>query len=461
MNSPEDKASFIITISDSHVLEKKYILHIFFHDFLNVEYSIDVSETIDGYYVEGKDEKFLLPDIFFKKVFKKDLEKEPEVHEIMYGRSRDEKLPAWFTTEDQASYLLKADIIGMAFFLLSGYADIKYSKRDDLERDIGNSSFVVRKLLIDRPIIQEWFLVLGELLLPKKDFQNLKNRKFSLSVTHDVDQPYEYLAYNSQRFLKRIVGDLLRRRSLQIAITRLQGYINKLRKRYKRDPYNNFQELIELLEKYGVKSSFFFVASDNKHPQDVKYKIEHPAISEILKFVNEKGHKIGIHPSFFTFRNPEKLKEEIQRLSKVLGDLDIDQSVISSRKHYLRWDWLQTPLILSEAGITDDYTVGYPDRTGFRVGVTFPYSAFCWNSKKALPLKIHPLCVMECSLTHKRYMGLTYNEAELKVSEYADLIKKIGGEYVVLWHNHVLINKEELNLFSKVLDTAYTRSDIT
>lgn len=456
---------FKVISSPGFYLEKQYVFDVLIRDCFGKEYEFLVEEKLKSFEIFFNENKVTIPDIFFSSYYEK-TEQEPEVRNYKTGSeiSYLKELSGWFGQDEEDVNSLNTfpiDIIGMAFFLLSGYADIKYSKRDDLERDIGNSSFVVRKSLIDRPIIQEWFLVLAEALLSEKDFQNLKNRKFNLSVTHDVDQPYEYLSYTPQRFLKRIIGDFFKRRSFKKAAVRLKGYTNKLRKRYKRDPYNNFQELTELLDKYRVKSTFFFVASDNKHPQDVKYIIEHPAISEILKLVDDKGHKIGIHPSFFTLRNPEILKEEIHRLSQVLADLEIDQAIISSRKHYLRWDWLHTPFILNEAGITDDYTVGYPDRTGFRVGVAFPYSAFCWNTKKALPLKLHPLCVMECSLTHERYMGLTYNEAELKVSEYADLLKNLGGEYVVLWHNHVLINKEELNLFSKILDISYAHSDVT
>ena len=45
----------------------------------------------------------------------------------------------------------------MAFFLLSGYADIYFSKKDKFGRNVGESSFIVQNDLIDRPIIQEWF----------------------------------------------------------------------------------------------------------------------------------------------------------------------------------------------------------------------------------------------------------------------------------------------------------------
>ena len=67
-----------------------------------------------------------------------------------------------------------------------------------------------------------------------------------------------------------------------------------------------------------------------------------PAIRNLLKNINVCQHKIGLHPSFQTYRNPEQLKLEAARLRSVCNSLEIEQAQWGRRMHFLRWSHPET-----------------------------------------------------------------------------------------------------------------------
>ncbi len=445
-----DKRSNIGTIKvkapERFESEKKYIISVFAEDFLGLDLSLSFDSNIDGYHLYFDEKSIRLPDVFFNQGHFEG-KTTNRVEDISFA---SKSLPAWFYLSDE-DWDCKADIFGMAFFLLSGYADLHFSDKDIFDRNIGNTSFLAKKELIDRPIIQEWFLILANQLLEKQHVSELGSISYKKHVSHDVDQPFEYLNYTLGRLFKRVLGDILIRKDIRQAKKRLGFFLSVRNGNYEIDPYNNFFELIELLDKYKIISTFFFVASDNKHPNDVGYSIDQEAIKLLLSKLDYNGHTIGLHPSFYTYKDQNVLKTEFDKLQSVLSELRIPQIVSQSRKHYLRWDWESTPGELEATGITDDYTVGYADRSGFRVGVAFPYSAFDWKSKEKLALKLHPLIVMECTLTSPGYMGLSYEESRHFVDLYHKTLTENGGEFVLLWHNHLLLKEDDIKLFEYYL----------
>ncbi|MFD2531485.1 polysaccharide deacetylase family protein [Gracilimonas halophila] len=444
-----------------HIAEKKYIFNVLIEDFLNLSYSFEVSNESSQFLIRKGNSKIIIPDIFFTHLYKEKTPESPNTQEISVQCEQliDQILPAWFVQNESDSLnitknseRLPVDVIGMAFFLLSGYADIHFSEQDEHLRYKGKTSFVVKNNLIDRPIIQEWFLVIANLLY---GVEKLKPRKqipaYSKHVSHDVDQPFEYLDYTRSRLLKRILGDLLIRRNVNKVKKRYRLYRAVKTGNYNADPYNNFSEIIDILKANDIKSTFFFVSGKNESEHDVLYNIEHQAIKNIIKRIHKAGHLLGLHPSYNTLHSPELLREEVQKLQNVCDVLDLQIEINATRKHYLRWDWHSTAKDLQDAGIKHDYTVGYADRSGYRTGVAFPYRGFDWKEKKSLDIKLHPLIVMEASLLSDKYMGLSLEQAEEKLVSYHNQLKRLGGEYVVLWHNNRLVVSQEMKSYKKLL----------
>ena len=56
------------------------------------------------------------------------------------------------------------------------------------------------------------------------------------------------------------------------------------------------------------------------------------------------------------------------------------------------------------------------------------------------PLTLHPLTVMDCTLSNDNYMNLPEDEAYFLCQQLFDKVYQYHGELVLLWHNHILSN---------------------
>nr|WP_305257671.1 hypothetical protein [Parabacteroides goldsteinii] len=90
---------------------------------------------------------------------------------------------------------------------------------------------------------------------------------------------------------------------------------------------------------------------------------------------------------------------------------------------------------LEAAGITDDFTMGYADVAGFRLGTSYPVRWINPVTRRLSSILLHPLTIMDCTLEEKKYMGLNYEEALAYSLNLIEQVKNTGGELTLLWHN--------------------------
>jgi hypothetical protein len=185
---------------------------------------------------------------------------------------------------------------------------------------------------------------------------------------------------------------------------------------------------------------------------DYFYPINHPTLREILSKINERGHYIGIHPSYNTSIKIDLLKTEVENLQKVLKELKIYPEKIHSRMHFLRWKWPLTAYGLEGAKCYYDSTLGYADKPGFRCGTCFSYRMFDPLEKKILNLIEKPLIVMESSIFSTKYMNIkNRDEAYNRIIELRNECQKVNGSFRFLWHNTNLRLEEDRSLYKSLL----------
>jgi hypothetical protein len=107
----------------------------------------------------------------------------------------------------------------------------------------------------------------------------------------------------------------------------------------------------------------------------------------------------------------------------------------------------------ADMGITDDFTMMFPDQVGFRLQTT---RAVRWINPKTMQLTnllLHPMTIMDCTLSNLRYMNLTEGEAYFECQRLFDKVHQNAGEVVLLWHNTIINNQTyHKSLYPKVLD---------
>jgi hypothetical protein len=217
------------------------------------------------------------------------------------------------------------------------------------------------------------------------------------------------------------------------------------------DPANTFDWIMDVSELHGMQSAFYFICG-HTHPNDADYKPEHPAIRHLMRRIHQRGHEIGLHPSYGSYQKPHLIRQEADRLREICAEEGILQTEWGGRMHYLRWEHPTTMRAWDDAGMAYDSSLNYAHSPGFRCGTCFEYPAFDPVSKEALRLRIRPLIVMEISVLDDFFMGLgTSSEALKKFIELKNRCRAVGGCFTLLWHNSRLIINSERVVYSNVV----------
>ena len=219
------------------------------------------------------------------------------------------------------------------------------------------------------------------------------------------------------------------------------------------DPLNTFDYIMDISEKHGLTSAFYFLCGRSDPAKDSDYELEHPAIRDLIRHISIRGHEIGLHASYNTYQNPERVNAEANRLKRVCTDEHIAQTHYGGRMHYLRWE---TPTSLygwEKAGIKYDTTLVYADMPGFRCGTCYEYPAFDPVKGKMLNLWIRPLIAMDRSVISKRYLGLgVSHKAFIKFKQLKDSCRSVRGCFTLLWHNSQLDSPEKQSLYVSLIN---------
>lgn len=88
-------------------------------------------------------------------------------------------------------------------------------------------------------------------------------------------------------------------------------------------------------------------------------------------------------------------------------------------------------------GIRHDYSMGYADIAGFRLGTCRAVRAINPNNRALTDLTMHPLTAMDYTLTNADAMALGEGEAFDYMIQLISQIEQYGGEVNLLWHNEV------------------------
>lgn len=344
------------------------------------------------------------------------------------------------------------DILGLAYWMLSRQEEVEAETLDRHCRFPASASHAGRHGYLDRPVVDEWLAVLGQVIRCQWPDVTLRRHAFRMRPTHDVDRPSRYGFARDVKLARVMLGDTLLHHRPQALLLGPWVRLTTRRRLHPLDPLNTFDWLMDLSERYGLTSAFYFICGRTDPRKDADYEPEHPAIRELLRGIHARGHEIGLHPSYHTFRNPKELANEAARLRRVCAEEGIEQAEWGGRMHYLRW---QTPLTLqgwAQAKMDYDSTLGYAESPGFRCGTCFDYPAFDPVKREAPPLRIRPLIAMEGSVMSPLYLGLGNGEEAFE--RFATLkarCRAMGGSFTLLWHNSELTTRAQRALYERVL----------
>lgn len=344
-------------------------------------------------------------------------------------------VPCFFQTDAKGN--LPFDIFAASFYLISRYEEYLPHVLDQHLRFSVVDSLAHKHHFLEKPIIDIWALKFLNIL--KIRYPNLiyQERTFKYLSTIDVDLAFSFKYKGVIRSAIGYFKDLFNFNFKNIKIRTL--VLLKLQK----DPSDTFQQLYKIQKKYQITTHFFFLFGEYTS-FDTNNDINSPKFQSLIKSVADFA-KVGIHPSYFTMHNFEKLKKEVKRLEDI-----INQPVKMSRQHFLRLKLPDTYHHLIDLDIAEDYTMGYSKYPGFRASTCTPFYFYDLDYEIQTPLKIIPFAVMDATLND--YMHLTPEDAYQKIIQLLEEVKDVNGTFVTLFHNDTLSENERWKGWSAIYE---------
>jgi hypothetical protein len=357
-----------------------------------------------------------------------------------------------YTVHSANGWWLRYDVLTLIYHLLSRSEEVGDKTTDSHHRFPASASNAYQQGYLHRPVVDEWIYLLRQIIIKQWPRINLVASSFSVQPSHDVDFPSRYALRSLASYVRTGIADILRRRQFydvaRSPLWRFRGETSL----HPSDPANTFDWIMDESERYGLQSTFYFICGRTAPEFDGGYEIEQPAMRELMRKINLRKHRIGLHPSYNTYLSPVLLAKEAHRLRRMCNSLQITQPELGGRMHYLRWSNPETPRAWVEAGIDYDATLTYADRAGFRCGTCFEYPAFDPVARESMPLRVRPLIAMECSVIDSEYMGLGVGvEAFNEFIRLKRACQAVGGTFSLLWHNTELNSPAQRDLYSSIL----------
>ncbi len=304
---------------------------------------------------------------------------------------------------EQVVAVVRNDLIYNTFFFISRAEEVINKQRDEHGRFAAAYSVLGERNRLMVPTLDEYARLVMKavgLPLPPSGFSHIY-------LTHDIDTIAHY------RHLRGALGGLWRGEWRQV----LRSWRD-----IEDDPAYTFPWLVEQDSRVPLAEKIYFVKhSFGKGYDYPQYNHRSPDAHRLRKFLEWNKVTIGWHSSYYGVGS-------IEQRSKRRDELSVHRS------HYLNCS-IENMRKLVALGITDDYTMGFADQAGFRLQTS---RAVLWIDPERMQLTelvLHPLIIMDVTLSSKNYMALDQVEATYVCQQLIDKVRMHNGDLCLLWHN--------------------------
>lgn len=314
---------------------------------------------------------------------------------------------------------LTYDALGLIFLMLSRLEERGAPALDRYGRFPYAASLAARRYGAAPPLADQAAADLAAALWERDDPPSAS--RYELLLTHDVDMLKGY--HRPWEPLRNAMGDVVKRFDPLRAARRLRdSYLSD-------EPWGTARDIMSRSEKYGVPSRFYFMGP-SENSMDSPYVLRLPRLlRQLSDEMASRGHIVGYHPCFATANDAGEWRRQRDGLEAVL-----DRPVREGRQHVLRYSADVTPDIWSDAGMTLDLTLGWPEVTGFRSGTCRRHASYSLRRRRTLPLEQISTSIMDFGLFGGKYRNFSVDAALADCRGAVDACRKFGGSLVILFH---------------------------
>lgn len=327
---------------------------------------------------------------------------------------------AFFKAEGDAGFDLFAGI----FFFITRYEEYLPHQKDSYGRYSHQSSLAYKEGFLHLPLVNLWLEDFRALLTERFPDLTLPSSEFYLKLTYDIDIAWSY----RNKGFKRNAGALAKLffsgkwKSMMYRLRVIRGK--------RRDPFDAYEWMDDLHQQFGLQPIYFFLVAQQIGKFDKNIDVQKQEFQTLVKDIAAK-YTIGLHPSWASSDQQPLLPREKSWLERIS-----EQTITSSRQHYLRFELPATYRRLINLGILDEYSMGYGTINGFRASVATPFFWYDLKNEVKTPLRIHPFCFMDANAFHEEKKSAT--EALQQLLEFYEVIRSVNGTMITIWHNSFL-----------------------
>jgi hypothetical protein len=345
---------------------------------------------------------------------------------LLWGSGAEDGDKPFAELRNDTTVVFHADIVASTLFMLSRWEETVVTVRDKHRRFPATASVAYKQGFLDRPVVDEYALVLREWLKALLPRWQPNPPPFTVKLSHDIDRIRRFR--HSYMAIPSFAVDLLKRRSPSRAWQTIVELVAQTMAPDRTFYFRGIGTLAHLSQKYGMGDDAFYFMAAQPGPLEGDYDPASPLIKRCIADLQAQGFEIGLHAGYHTLNDPLRLAHEKARLDAILGEKHY-----GGRQHNLRFQVPNTWRHWEQVGLSYDSTMTYADHEGFRCGTCHRFRPFDLEQDRELHLWEYPLIVMEGTL--RDYRNLTPEQGEARIVELAQRCMVVHGTFTLLWHN--------------------------
>ena len=374
-----------------------------------------------------------------------------------------------FIIDSFGNLIFTHDYLKSSFYFLSGIQELNATELDCFGRFSYNNSIQKTLNCITIPVVNYYFEIIlqGIDLYCSNNNLSFKRKRlfesFGFFLSHDVDRIAFYHWRETAYKIKQLTGlaPLMYSKSLTFKLF-VKGLLYLINPFPKKDPWWNFDEMLNLEKELGIHSTFYFLHNENRKTASC-YKLGNRKIKSLINTLKKNSFEVGLHGTISSATNKENMLKQVQSFVAEFG-----KTPSGIRQHFLCFSIPLTFKLQEESGLKYDATLNFAEHEGFRNGYCYPFKPYNFENEKIMNIWEIPLIFMD--VTALKYRKLNFYEIKQSVFNLIREIEKFGGTFTMLWHNSTLdkydnphINKFYEELLKEIIEmkpTCITGEDL-
>ena len=306
------------------------------------------------------------------------------IQNISINVSSKKKYPIFFSVTKKSA--MEFDVFAASFYLISRYEEYLPHLKDHKGRFKFKESLAFKNSFLDKPIVDLWINDL-KIIINKKFKNAIKDEFSNKRIIPILEVPEAYLFSN-----KSLIMSVIQSLTL-IWNLKFKNFINQIYVllRFRKDPYLEYDFIINELKKYQIDLLSFFRFSKNIEDSN-SISIFNSSFRLLIKNISDKV-SVSLLVSVFAQKELIALKNEMNNLTNLIHrnirKVRLYDGILSISEIY--------PMLIQNE-VTEDYSMGYSDKIGYRASTSVPFYFYDLVNEVQSPLKIFPVVITENSL---------------------------------------------------------------